>query len=447
MPFTKVLVANRGEIALRVIRACRDLGIPTVAVYSECDAQSLHVRFADEAICIGPPQAADSYLNIQNVLSAALVTGSEAIHPGYGFLAENADFARKVGDHGLTFIGPSPDTLLDFGDKLRAKAMARKAGTPQLPGSGGEVATVEDAVEIAKTIGYPLMVKAVAGGGGKGMRVVEDEEELRRAFPLAAAESLSAFGNGALFMERFLRAPRHVEIQVAGDGQGGAIHLGERDCSLQRRHQKLLEEAPAPALSDDLRARIRQAAVDLVRTADYRSVGTCEFLVEGEEFFFLEVNPRIQVEHCVTEEVTGVDLVKLQIQLATGTPLPMAQEDIVIRGHAIEVRVNAEHPFKFTPSGLITGFHMPGGPGIRVDTAVHEQAMVQPYYDSMVAKVIVWGPTREEATSRLRRALQECVVEGIHTTLPLHRELIELDAFRDITFNTRFVDSWVPTRG
>ncbi len=447
MPFSKVLVANRGEIALRVIRACRELDIPTVAVYSQCDATSLHVRFADEAICIGPPQATESYLNVHNVLSAALVTGADAIHPGYGFLAENADFARKVADHGITFIGPSPETLLDFGDKLRAKEMARKAGTPLLPGSGGAVPTIAAATALAATIGYPLMLKAVAGGGGKGMRVIEDDDELARAFPLAAAESLAAFGNGDLFLERFLRAPRHVEIQVAGDGRGGAIHLGERDCSLQRRHQKLLEEAPAPNLSDDLRARIRKAAVDLVRTADYRTVGTCEFLVEGEDFYFLEVNPRIQVEHPVTEEVTGVDLVKLQMRLAAGEPMPIAQEDVQLRGHAIEVRINAEHPFEFTPSpGLITGFHLPGGPGIRVDSAVHEQAMVQPYYDSLVAKVIVWGPTREAATARLRRALQECVVEGIHTTLPLHRELVDLDEFRDVTFHTKFVDGWVPTR-
>jgi acetyl-CoA carboxylase, biotin carboxylase subunit len=448
MPFSKVLVANRGEIALRVIRACRELGIPTVAVYSQCDATSLHVRFADEAICIGPPPATDSYLNVHNVLSAALVTGADAIHPGYGFLAENADFARKVADHGITFIGPHPDTLLDFGDKLRAKEMARKAGTPLLPGSGGALADIGSATALAQAIGYPLMLKAVAGGGGKGMRVIENDGELIRAFPLATAESLAAFGNGALFMERFLRSPRHVEIQVAGDGQGGAIHLGERDCSLQRRHQKLIEEAPAPNLSDDLRARIRQAAVDLVRTANYCTVGTCEFLVEGEDFYFLEVNPRIQVEHPVTEEVTGVDLVKLQMRLAAGEPMPLTQEEVQLRGHAIEVRINAEHPFKFTPSpGVITGFHMPGGPGVRVDSAVHEQAMVQPFYDSLVAKVIVWGPTREAATARLRRVLRECVVEGIHTTLPLHRELIELDEWRDVTFHTKFVDGWVQTRG
>ncbi len=447
MPFQKVLVANRGEIALRVIRACRDMGIPTVAVYSECDARSLHVRFADEAICVGPPQASESYLNVHNVLSAAMVTGADAIHPGYGFLAENADFARKVADHGLTFIGPSPETLLDFGDKLRAKEMARKAGLPLLPGSGGSVASVEDALKVAKDVGFPLMLKATAGGGGKGMRVIENPGDLERAFPLAAAESLAAFGNGDLFLERFLRAPRHVEIQVAGDGRGGAIHLGDRDCSLQRRHQKLLEEAPAPKLSKKLREAIRQAAVDLVNNSDYRTVGTCEFLVEGEEFFFLEVNPRIQVEHPVTEAVTGVDLVKLQMLLAAGDEMPIKQEEVTFHGHAIEVRINAEHPFKFTPSpGLITGLNLPGGPGIRVDSTVHEQAMVQPYYDSLVAKLIVWGPDRESATARLRRALHECVVEGIHTTIPLHRELIELEEFREVTFHTKFVDSWVPTR-
>jgi acetyl-CoA carboxylase biotin carboxylase subunit len=424
------------------------MGILTVAVYSECDANSLHVRFADEAICIGPPQAAESYLNVQNVLSAAIITGADAIHPGYGFLAENADFARKVLAHGITFIGPAPETLLGFGDKLRAKELARKAGLPLLPGSGGAVETVEEAIRTAETVGYPVMLKAAAGGGGKGMRVIENADDLTRVFSLAAAESLAAFGNGALFVERFLRSPRHIEVQVAGDRFGAAVHLGDRDCSMQRRCQKLLEEAPAPALSDSLRQAIHQAAVDLVRSANYCTVGTCEFLVEGEEFFFLEVNPRIQVEHPVTEVVTGVDLVMLQMRLAAGEPMPFAQEDIVFRGHAIEVRINAEHPFKFTPSpGLITGFHLPGGPGVRVDSAVHELAMVQPFYDSLVAKLIVWAPDRAGAIARMRRALRECVIEGIETTLPLHRELIELKEFRDITFHTKFVDNWVPTRG
>jgi len=448
LPFQKILVANRGEIALRVLRACRELGIATVAVYSECDASSLHVRFADEAICIGPAAATASYLNVHNVLSAAVVTGADAIHPGYGFLAENADFARKVGDHGMTFIGPSPETLLDFGDKLRAKEMARRASLPLLPGSEGVVGDLEEAVQVADAVGYPVMLKAAAGGGGKGMRVVESARELRRTFASATQESLAAFGSGAMFIERFLRAPRHVEIQVAGDGGGGAIHLGERDCSLQRRHQKLLEEAPAPALDEDLRDRIRAAAVRLVATARYQTVGTVEFLVEGDEFYFLEVNPRIQVEHPVTEAVTGVDLVHLQIELAAGGDMPLAQEDVELRGHAIEVRINAEHPFRFTPSpGRITGFHLPGGPGVRVDTAVHEQAMVQPYYDSLVAKLIVWGPDRTSAIARLRGALSECVVEGIWTTLPLHRELVELSAFAEVSFHTRFVDGWVPTRG
>jgi acetyl-CoA carboxylase biotin carboxylase subunit len=445
--FSKILVANRGEIALRVIRACRELGIRTVAIYSEADRNALHVRFADESVCVGPAQAARSYLNIPHVVTAAEITGVDAVHPGYGFLAENIAFANSLQAHGIGFVGPRPETLATFGDKLSAKEAAREAGVPLLPGSQGSVEDVEQAVALAEQIGFPLMLKAAFGGGGKGMRVVHDVAALRRAFELTSTEAEAAFGNGALFLERFLATPRHVEIQIAGDGQGNAIHLGERDCSMQRRHQKIIEEAPAPGLSDDLRGRIRDAAVQLARHTRYRSVGTCEFLVQGEEFWFLEVNPRIQVEHPVTEQVTGIDLVQLQIRLAAGEPLPYTQEQVQITGHAIEVRVNAEDPWTFMPSpGKITGYHAPGGPGIRIDSAVHEQAMVQPYYDSLVAKLIVTGADRDAAIRRLTWAMDEYVVEGIRTTLPLQRALVADPAFREVRFHTRYIDEWLANR-
>ncbi len=448
MPFNKILIANRGEIALRVIRACRELGIRTVAVYSQCDASALHVRFADESVCIGPPQAKLSYLKIPHIISAALITGAEAIHPGYGFLAENQEFARVVGSHGMTFIGPSPELLERFGDKLSAKAAARAAGVPLVPGSQGAVEEADEAAKLAAQVGYPVMLKAASGGGGKGMRVVEDESELRRALPLASREAEMAFGSGAMFMERFVRRPRHIEVQVIGDKHGNALHFGERDCSMQRRHQKVIEEAPAAGLDPALRARIHKAAVDLVRSSGYYSVGTVEFLVAGDEFFFLEVNPRIQVEHPVTEEITGQDLIQLQIRVAAGERLPLTQEQVTFRGHAIECRINAEHPFNFTPSpGVITGYHLPGGPGVRVDSAVCEQATVQPYYDSMVAKLIVRAADRPGAIRKMKQALQESVVEGITTNLPLHRELVASDAFRDLTFHTRFIDAWLLQRG
>jgi len=447
-PFDKVLVANRGEIALRVIRACRELGVETVAVYSECDATSLHVRFADESVCIGPPSATDSYLKVSNVISAADITGADAIHPGYGFLAENAEFARVVEAHGITFIGPDVELLNTFGDKLSAKAAARAAGLPLIPGSTGAVANVDEAVETADEVGYPVMLKAASGGGGKGMRVVEDPEQLRRVFELTSTEAKLAFGNGDVFIERFLRNPRHIEVQVAGDRHGVAVHLAERDCSMQRRHQKVIEEAPAPGLKPELVDRIRGAAVSLVAAVGYHTVGTCEFLVDGDEFFFLEVNPRIQVEHPVSEIVTGVDLIQLQMRLAAGEPMPFAQDDIVVDGHAIEVRVNAEHPFTFRPSpGRITGYYQPGGPGIRVDSAVHEMAMVQPFYDSLVAKLIATAPTRDEAIAKLQVALHEYVVEGIDTTIDLHRELLDTPEFREARLSTRFIDDWLLRRG
>jgi len=445
--FEKILIANRGEIALRVIRACRELGIRTVAIYSTADANALHVRFADEAVCIGPAQATQSYLNQPAVLSAAEVTGADAVHPGYGFLAENAQFASAVRSMGLSFVGPSVEHLRMFGDKLSAKAAAKEAGLPMLEGSGGAIASLHDAQRAAGVAGYPIMLKAAAGGGGKGMRVVEDADQLARVFEVAQAESQAAFGSRDVFLERYLRRPRHVEVQVAGDAHGGGIHIGTRDCSLQRRHQKIIEEAPAPFLSDRLRADIQEAAARLVRSVGYQTVATVEFLVEDDEFFFLEVNPRIQVEHPVTEEITGVDLIQLQIRLAAGEPLPLQQSDIVQEGHAIEVRVNAEDPDNFLPSpGTVTGYHEPGGPGVRIDSAIHEHAMVQPYYDSLAAKLIVRADSREQAIRRMLWAIDEFIVEGIRTTLPLQRELLQTEEFAKATMWTRFVDQWVADR-
>jgi acetyl-CoA carboxylase biotin carboxylase subunit len=442
--FEKILIANRGEIALRVIRACRELGVRTVAVYSTADANALHVRFADEAVCIGPHQATLSYLNQPAVLSAVDITGADAVHPGYGFLAENAQFASAVRAMGRSFIGPSVEHLKMFGDKLSAKAAAREAGLPLLTGSQGAAASLDEAIAAANKAGYPVILKAAAGGGGKGMRVVEDEATLRRVFGVAQAESAAAFGSSEVFIERYLRRPRHVEVQVAGDGRGNGIHVGTRDCSMQRRHQKIIEEAPAPGLSDALRHRIEEAAATLIRNVGYQTVATCEFLVEGEEFFFLEVNPRIQVEHPVSEEITGIDLIQLQIRLAAGEEMPLTQDQVVQTGHAIEIRVNAEDPRTFIPSpGLVTGYHEPGGPGIRIDSAIHEQAFVQPFYDSLTAKLIVRGRDREHAIRRLQWAIDEFIVEGIKTTLPLQRALIDTPEFREVRHWTRFVDEWV----
>jgi acetyl-CoA carboxylase biotin carboxylase subunit len=445
--FKKVLVANRGEIALRIIRACREMDIATVAVYSEADTNALHVRFADEAVCIGPASAALSYLHIPNVISAAEITDADAVHPGYGFLAENIDFAQAVVGHGMSFIGPAPKTLATFGDKLSAKAAAREAGIPMLLGSAGALSDAEEAVGIAEDVGFPVLLKAAFGGGGKGMRVVNNPDELRAAFDITSAEAVASFGNGALFLERFLPSPRHVEVQFASDRFGQVIHLAERDCSMQRRHQKIIEEAPAPGLSDDLRSRLHEAACQLVRHTGYVTVGTCEFLVQGDEFFFLEVNPRIQVEHPVTEQVTGVDLVQLQLRLAAGEAMPITQGEVQLRGHCIEVRLNAEDPWTFMPSpGTITGYHAPGGRGIRIDSAVHDQAIVQPHYDSLVAKLIVTAADRATAIKRICWAMDEFVVEGIKTTLPLQRALVEDRAFVEATMHTRYVDEWLAKR-
>jgi acetyl-CoA carboxylase biotin carboxylase subunit len=445
--FQKILIANRGEIALRIVRACREMDIRTVAIYSTADENALHVRFADEAVCIGPPQALQSYLFQPNVLAAAEVTGADAIHPGYGFLAENAQFAAAVRASGKAFIGPSVEHLRMFGDKLTAKEAARRAGLPLLPGSPGAVSTIDDALEAAEVSGYPIMLKAAAGGGGKGMRVVENADTLRRVFDLCRMESLAAFGNGDVFIERFLRAPRHVEVQVAGDGRGGGIHIGTRDCSCQRRHQKIIEEAPAPNLSDALRDRMQQAGAELVQTVGYQTVATVEFLVEGDEFFFLEVNPRIQVEHPVSEEVTGVDLIQEQIRLAAGEGLSLTQDEVVISGHAIEVRVNAEDPWTFIPCpGRITGYHEPGGPGVRVDSAVHEQAVVPPYYDSLLGKLIVHGTDRDHAIQRMLGAIEEFIVEGFKIIFPMQYKLIDTREFREMDIYVCFVDEWLSKR-
>ncbi|MFT7518678.1 MAG: acetyl-CoA carboxylase biotin carboxylase subunit [Kiritimatiellia bacterium] len=445
--FKKILIANRGEIALRIIRSCREMGIRTVAVYSTADENALHVRFADQAVCIGPPDATSSYLNQPRVLAAAEITGADAIHPGYGFLAENARFASAVRQMGLAFIGPSVEHLHMFGDKLTAKVAAKKAGLPLLDGSEGAVRSIEEAIVASRRAGFPVMMKAAAGGGGKGMRIVESEDEIGRIFHVSQSEARAAFGSGELFIERFLRRPRHIEVQVAGDGRGNAVHVGTRDCSMQRRHQKLIEEAPAANLPGDLRERITTAAADLIRSVRYQTVATVEFLVEGSEFYFLEVNPRIQVEHPVTEEVTGIDLVWEQIRLAAGEPLFIRQDRVRPRGHAIEVRINAEDPWTFMPSpGRITGYHEPGGPGVRVDSAVHEHAIVQPYYDSLTGKLIVHGKNRDHAIRRMLGALDEFIVEGIKTTIPLQRELINSDEFRDCEFYVRFVDDWLEAR-
>jgi len=445
--FKRILIANRGEIALRVIRACRELGIETVAVYSTADKNTLHVRFADQAICIGPPPALQSYLHQPSLLGAAQICKVDAVHPGYGFLAENAQFASAVRAMGLGFIGPRVEHLQMFGDKLAAKAAARVAGLPMVPGSDGAVHTNEEALGVAEAAGYPVMLKAAGGGGGKGMRVVRDADMLGRVFEVAQAEAQAAFGNGALFIERYLDTPRHVEVQIAGDAYGNAVHLFTRDCSLQRRHQKIIEEAPAPGLDDALHQRIAESAARLARSVGYQTVGTVEFLLEGDAFFFLEVNPRIQVEHPVTEEVTGIDLVQEQIRLAAGEPLSFSQEEVRCTGHAIEVRVNTEDPWTFLPSpGRVTGYHEPGGHGVRVDSAIHEQALVSPYYDSMAGKLIVRGRDREEAIRRMLWAIDEFVVEGVKTLLPMQRALIGSPDFRDIAFHTRYVDAWVKAR-
>jgi acetyl-CoA carboxylase biotin carboxylase subunit len=424
--FEKILIANRGEIALRVQRACRELGIKTVAVHSVADADAKYVRLADESVCIGPAASADSYLNIPAIISAAEVTDAEAIHPGYGFLSENADFAERVEKSGFVFIGPRPDTIRLMGDKVSAKNTMIKAGVPVVPGSEGALPDEpQEIVKIARKVGYPVIIKAAGGGGGRGMRVVHTEAALVSAVAMTRQEAKTAFGNPTVYMEKFLETPRHVEIQVLADEHRNAVYLGDRDCSMQRRHQKIIEEAPAPLIPMKERVRIGERCADACRKIGYRGAGTFEFLYEKGEFYFIEMNTRVQVEHPVTEMITGVDIVKTQILVAAGEKLPFRQRDIDFRGHAIECRINAEHPFKFTPSpGRITSWHVPGGPGIRVDSHVYHGYFVPPHYDSLIAKVIAYGDTREQAIARMRIALSEMIVEGIQTNLPLHQELM-----------------------
>jgi acetyl-CoA carboxylase biotin carboxylase subunit len=424
--FEKILIANRGEIALRIQRACREMGIRTVVVHSEADTEAKYVKLADESVCIGPPPAAASYLNIPAIISAAEVTDAEAIHPGYGFLSENADFAEKVERSGFVFIGPRPENIRLMGDKVSAKQAMTKAGVPTVPGSEGALPDdPKEIVRIARKIGYPVIIKAAGGGGGRGMRVVHTEAALLNAVNMTRTEAQAAFANPVVYLERYLEQPRHIEIQVLADAHKNAVYLGERDCSLQRRHQKIMEEAPAPDLPAKLRDKVGERCVEACRKIAYRGAGTFEFLYEGGEFFFIEMNTRIQVEHPVTEMITGVDLVQEQIRVAAGEKLRFRQKDIELRGHAIECRINAEDPYRFTPSpGKITSYHPPGGPGIRVDSHVYQGYTVPPNYDSMVGKVIAYGASREQAVSRMRIALSEMVVEGILTNIPLHRELL-----------------------
>jgi acetyl-CoA carboxylase biotin carboxylase subunit len=442
--FEKVLIANRGEIALRIHRACREMGIRTVAVHSTADADAMHVRLADESVCIGPPPSRQSYLNMPAILSAATIAGADAIHPGIGFLSENAKFAAMVEEHGFAFIGPTPEHITIMGDKVQAKDTAKKLGIPVVPGSEGAVATDTEAMGIADGIGYPVLIKAAAGGGGKGMKVANARGEMVQALSLARAEAKANFGNDAVYLEKYLSHPRHIEIQVLGDGQGQVVHLGERDCSLQRRHQKVLEEAPSPALNADQRARIGRLAVESMKTFGYRSAGTIEFLFQDGEFYFIEMNTRLQVEHPVSEMITGIDLVREQIQIATGAPLAVSQGDIKFTGHAIECRINAENPETFLPSpGKVTDYHAPGGLGVRVDSALYAGYRVPPYYDSLIAKLVVHGSSRNECLMRLRRALEEFVVGGIDTNIALHRRLIGAADFINGAYDIRWLEKFV----
>jgi acetyl-CoA carboxylase biotin carboxylase subunit len=441
--FDKVLIANRGEIALRIHRACKEMGISTVAVHSEADRSAMHVRLADESVCIGPAPAARSYLNIPSIIAAAEITGAQAIHPGYGFLSENAKFAEIVKAHGMTFIGPTADHIRIMGDKISAKQTAKDSGIPVVPGSDGEVETVEDAIEAAKSVGFPLIVKAAAGGGGRGMKVALTEDNLVEAVQTAQSEAAAAFGNGAVYMERYLQKPRHIEIQVIADSHGNVVHLGERDCSLQRRHQKVLEEAPSPALSAEGRARIGKTVTDAIKKIGYLGVGTIEFLWEDGEFFFIEMNTRLQVEHPVTEMITGVDLVREQIRIAAGLPLSFTQDDIVFEGHSIECRINAENPVTFTPSpGLVNDFHAPGGLGVRLDSALYSGYSIPPYYDSLIGKLIVHGRDREECIARLKRSLGEMVVGGIDTTIPLFQKLLAEPDILSGDYDIHWLEKW-----
>jgi len=445
--FDKILIANRGEIALRIHRACREMGIATVAVHSEADANAMHVKLADESVCIGPPPAGRSYLHVPSIIAAAEVTGAQAIHPGYGFLSENARFAEIVEAHGLTFIGPKPETIRLMGDKITAKQAAVDAGIPVVPGSDGAITDMAEARKVAKSIGFPVLIKAASGGGGRGMKVAENEASLESALQTASSEAKAAFGDGSVYIEKYLGKPRHIEIQVMADEHGNVIHLGERDCSLQRRHQKVLEEAPSVALDAAARAKIGKTVTDAVKAIGYRGAGTVEFLYENGEFFFIEMNTRLQVEHPVTEAITGVDLVREQIRVAAGLELGLSQDDVKINGWSIECRINAENPNTFTPSpGKVTEFHAPGGLGVRLDSALYAGYTIPPYYDSMIGKLIVHGRDRPEALMRLKRALGEMVVGGVETTIPLHLALLEEPAFLAGDYHIRWLESWLAER-
>jgi acetyl-CoA carboxylase, biotin carboxylase subunit len=442
--FEKVLIANRGEIALRIHRACREMGIQTVAVYSTADSDAMHVRLADQSVCIGPPPARESYLNIPAILSAAEITGADAIHPGYGFLSENAHFAEAVEAHGITFIGPTAEHIAMMGDKIVAKQTAKALGLPLVPGSAGPVGSLEEIVSLGQEIGWPVLIKAVAGGGGRGMKVIDSPEGAAEAYSLARTEAKAAFNNDSVYLEKYLGKPRHIEIQVLGDGHGEAVHLGERDCSLQRRHQKVLEESPSPALNAAQRERIGELAAAAVRKLKYRGAGTMEFLFQDGEFYFIEMNTRLQVEHPITEAVTGIDLVREQIRIAAGGPLGLSQRDIVIQGHAIECRINAENSETFVPCpGRIVDYHPPGGLGVRVDSGLYAGYVMPPYYDSMVAKLIVSGPTRNECLMRLRRSLEEFVIGGIDTTIALQQRIIRQPEFIDGEYDIHWLEKLV----
>jgi len=439
----KILIANRGEIALRIIRTCRDMGIKTVAVYSEADKESLHVRFADEAVCIGPPPSRESYLSIPRIIAAAEITNADAIHPGYGFLAENAEFSEICSESEIKFIGPSPDMIRSMGDKAYAKETMRKSGVPVVPGSDGVVPTPEEAKRIAAEYGYPVLIKASAGGGGKGMRIVREESELENAFTMATNEALNAFGNGEVYVEKFVENPRHIEIQVLGDQFGNVVHLGERDCTVQRRHQKLIEETPSPFITEDIREAMGAAAVKGAKSVSYEGAGTVEFIVDkNKNFYFMEMNTRVQVEHPVTEQVTGVDLIREQIAVASGLKLKLKK--VKREGHSLECRINAENPDKnFAPSpGRITSFHMPGGLGIRVDTHAYANYYIPPYYDSMIAKLIVTADNREEAIKRMYRALDEFIIEGVFTTIPFHKKVMKHEKFIEGDYDTSFIEKY-----
>jgi acetyl-CoA carboxylase biotin carboxylase subunit len=444
MPIKKLLIANRGEIALRIHRACHEMGIKTVAVHSTADADAMHVRLADETVCIGPPSATESYLNIPNIISAAEVSHADAIHPGYGFLSENARFAEIVEQHGIIWIGPKPEHISMMGDKIEAKRTAAKLGLPLVPGSDGPIESIADAKKLAAEIGYPVLIKAASGGGGRGMKVVPSEDELESLVSQASSEARAAFGDDTVYMEKYLSDPRHIEFQVFGDGEGKAIHIGERDCSLQRRHQKVLEEAPSPALTQEQRERMGEVVRHAMAEMCYRGAGTIEFLYENEEFYFIEMNTRLQVEHPVTEMISGIDLVREQIRVASGEGLSCTQDQIHLHGHAIECRINAEDPETFTPSpGTVKNYVAPGGMHVRVDSGLYTGYRVPPYYDSMIGKLIVYGSTRERCIMRLKRALEEFVVEGMKTTIPLHQKLVRDEEFLSGDYTIKWLEAWL----